>query len=76
LQLESELQFSKVKVVFSRLDDIEPTDQKRFHINKDEIIRLKECTIVLSREWNYINILNFIQAAISLGYKIDKASSD
>ena len=73
LQAESEIQFTETQVVFSKLDDIKPGEEKRFFKKKDEIINLKGCTLAVSREWNHINIQNFLNAADSLAFNIDQA---
>jgi len=70
LQARSKIQFSNIQVVFSKVDEISPTEMKRFFTDTDELIGINDCIIAVSREWNKENIQWFIQTTKSLGYNI------
>lgn len=70
LQGDSDLQFSGTQVVFSRVAEIETDEMKRFFIKDEELIQIEDSEIAVSREWNYQNIQNFIDAMKKCGYVI------
>ena len=70
LQGDSDLQFSGTQVVFSRVAEIETDEMKRFFIKDEELIQIEDSEIAVSREWNYQNIQNFIDAIKKSGYVI------
>ena len=73
LQSNSKTQFSETQVVFSKEEEIEENELKRFFNKEDEIIKIKDCSILISNQWNIGNIQNFINAAGRLGYSIEIA---
>ena len=70
LQANSKTQFSETQVVFQKKDEIAEKELKRFFNKEDEIIKIKDCSILISNQWNIGNIQNFINASGRLGYVI------
>lgn len=73
LQSNSKIQFSETQVVFSKEDEIMEKEFNRFFNKEDEIIKIKDCSILISNQWNIGNIQNFINASRRLGYTIEIA---
>ena len=73
LQSNSKTQFSETQVVFSKEDEIMEKELKRFFNKENEIIKIKDCSILISNQWNIGNIQNFINASGKLGYTIEIA---
>ena len=74
LQSNTEIQFSGTQVVFEKENNIPQGDSKRFFSKEEEKIQIKDCKVVVTREWNHQNIQNFINAAGKLGYEISVSS--
>lgn len=62
--------------VFSSSDDADDlhtrTGHKRHYLGSDELIRLSDTTIAVTREWGIGNIDRFIEKAEDLGYQINR----
>ena len=74
LQAASELQFSPVRVVVTRLQEIPTSEAKRFHVAPGETIVVRDAEVAVSREWNVKNLQFFLERARQLGYGIVVAS--
>lgn len=70
LQGDSPIQFSSARNVVARLDDVASEDRKRYFIAEDELVRLRDSIVLVSREWNRFNIQNVLTTAARLGYTI------
>lgn len=70
LQSNSVIQFSKIRVVVKKYDEIAKNDKNRFFVKADEILSISDSQVVVSREWNKENIQNFINRAEQLGHSI------
>ena len=75
LQSETSIQFSKIQVVFEKVNGIEMSEQKRFFMQDNELIDLADSAIAVSKEWNKENIINFIREAKRLNFKIREISA-
>ena len=73
LQSSSKIQFSSVKVVFDKEENIMDQHKKRFFMKDEEIISIKDCNIAVSKEWNYQNIQNILNVVAKLGYHVEIA---
>jgi hypothetical protein len=68
---KTESQFSTDgRCVIRRRKDV--TDQKRYHMKKEDQIEVMGEAVVVSREWNVLNIQAFIDRARQLGFEIEK----
>ena len=67
LQSDTDIQFSKNQVVFSKIEEIDSANLKRFFDKDEELIKLNNCSILVSREWNLENIQHVISTAKNLG---------
>jgi hypothetical protein len=68
LQADSPIQFSSLRAVVARLDDVPAAARRRFHVDPEDLVRLSDCMAVVSREWNATNIKNVLARAEQLGY--------
>ena len=73
LQSKTSIQFSKIQVVFEKIDVIEMSEQKRFFMH--ELIDLTDSAIAVSKEWNKENIRNFNSKAKRIGFEILEISA-
>ena len=75
LQSKTSIQFSKIQVVFEKVDVIETSEQKRFFMHDNELIELTDSVIAVSKEWNKENIRNFNSKAKRMGFEILEISA-
>jgi hypothetical protein len=75
LQSKTLIHFSKIRVVFEKVNGIEMSEQKRFFRQDNELIALADSTITVYREWNKENIINFRKKAKKLNFKIQEISA-
>lgn len=75
LQSKTSIQFSKIQVVFEKVDVIEMSEQKRFFMHDNELIDLTDSAIAVSKEWNKENIRNFNSKAKRIGFEILEISA-
>ena len=75
LQASSPTQFSAVRAVVARLESLGEADQKRFFTKPEEVLKLTDGVVVVSREWNLFNIRTILARAGELGYRVDTVDS-
>lgn len=75
LQASSPTQFSAVRAVVAKLTSLSEPDQKRFFTKPEELLKLADGVVVVSREWNLINIRTFLDRADELGYQVVTAKA-
>lgn len=75
LQSKTSIQFSKIQVVFEKIDVIEMSEQKRFFMHDNKLIDLTDSAIAVSKEWNKENIRNFNSKAKRIGFEILEISA-
>jgi hypothetical protein len=68
LQAVSPLQFSGVRTVVARIEDVPEQEASRFFLGQGETISLADGEVAVSREWNLVNIQNVLAQAQTLGY--------
>ena len=75
LQSKTSIQFSKIQLVFEKVDVIEMSEQKRFFMHDNELVDLADSVIAISKEWNKENIRNFNSKAKRMGFEILEISA-
>jgi hypothetical protein len=70
LQADSPIQFTKQRCVIARLDELPSEASTRFFAADGETIELSDGVMVVSREWNLVNIQNILRRAQELGYQV------
>jgi len=74
LQQQQSPQFSSDgQCVVKKLSDV--TDSRRFHMDQSDQIVCSGGTLVVSREWNIVNIEHFLAKARGLGFHIKKLTN-
>ena len=75
LQSKTSIQFSKIQLVFEKVDVIRMSEQKRFFMHDNELVYLADSVIAISKEWNKENIKNFNSKAKRMGFEILEISA-
>lgn len=71
LQADSHTQFNKERAVVVRLESLPEKSHRYFFTEEPDLIRLDDAIVVVSAQWNPVNIGHMLTRAAELGYSVE-----